>query len=162
MKTRYFILSISLIMVNSGLIYGQNSKNAESVTARQVIAEINKHTGNSAIQNTVDVIKFYVVGNPDMKLSNVRLAVGAPGSARHIMLLEDTNVEVVVAGEAQQWETYEYIRDAVDQGRNKAIVFLGHINSEEAGMDYCSSWLKSFIKSVPVLFVESGSSFWSY
>jgi hypothetical protein len=54
------------------------------------------------------------------------------------------------------------MRDAVDQGRNKAIVFLGHINSEEAGMDYCSSWLKSFIKSVPVYFVESGSSFWSY
>jgi hypothetical protein len=29
------------------------------------------------------------------------------------------------------------MRDAVDQGKNKAIIFLGHINSEEAGMDYC-------------------------
>jgi len=105
---------------------------------------------------------FYVVGNPDMKLSNIRLAEGAPGSATHIRLLEDKNVDVVLAGEAQQWETYEYMRDAVDQGRNKAIIFLGHINSEEAGMDYCSSWLKSFIKNVPVYFVESGSSFWSY
>jgi putative NIF3 family GTP cyclohydrolase 1 type 2 len=105
---------------------------------------------------------FYIVGNPEMKLSNVRLAVGAPGSTRHIMLLENKNVDVVIAGEAQQWETYEYMRDAVDQGRNKAIVFLGHINSEEAGMDYCSSWLKTFIKDVPVYFVESGSSFWSY
>jgi putative NIF3 family GTP cyclohydrolase 1 type 2 len=105
---------------------------------------------------------FYVIGNPDMKLTNVRLAVGAPGSARHIGLLEDKNVDVVVAGEAQQWETYEYMRDAVDQGRKKAIIFLGHINSEEAGMEYCCTWLKSFIKDIPVFYIEKGPSFWSY
>jgi putative NIF3 family GTP cyclohydrolase 1 type 2 len=105
---------------------------------------------------------FYVVGNPDMKLTNVRLAAGAPGSARHISLLENKNVDVVIGGEAQQWETYEYMRDAVEQGRNKAVIFLGHINSEEAGMDFCATWLKSFIKDIPVFFVEGGPSFWSY
>ena len=66
-----------------------------------------------------------------------------------------------LAGESPQWETYEYMRDAVDQGRKKAIIFLGHINSEEAGMNYCSVWLKSFIKDMPVCFMEGGSSFWS-
>jgi putative NIF3 family GTP cyclohydrolase 1 type 2 len=105
---------------------------------------------------------FYVVGDPEMKLSKVRFAAGAPGSATHIRLLEDKNVDVVIGGEAQQWETYEYTRDAVDQGRKKAVVFLGHIPSEEAGMDYCSAWLKSFIKDIPVIFIESGSSYWSY
>jgi putative NIF3 family GTP cyclohydrolase 1 type 2 len=105
---------------------------------------------------------FYVIGNPEMKLSNVRFAAGAPGSATHIRLLEDKNVDVVIAGEAQQWETYEYTRDAVDQGKKKAVIFLGHIPSEEAGMDYCASWLKSFITDIPVFFVESGSSYWSY
>lgn len=105
---------------------------------------------------------FYVIGKPDMKLTNVFLAAGAPGSATHIRLLENKNTQVVLAGEAQQWETYEYMRDAVSQGRNKAIVFLGHVNSEEAGMDYCATWLKTFIKDLPVYFVESGASFWSY
>lgn len=105
---------------------------------------------------------FYVIGNPEMKLSNVRLAAGAPGSETHIRLLEDMKVDVVLAGESQQWETYEYIRDAVDQGRKKAIIFIGHIASEEAGMEYCAVWLKSFIKNVPVNFVECGPSFWSY
>jgi putative NIF3 family GTP cyclohydrolase 1 type 2 len=105
---------------------------------------------------------FYVIGNPDMKLSNVRLAAGAPGSGSHIRLLEDKNVDVVLAGESQQWETYEYMRDAVAQGRQKAIIFLGHINSEEAGMNYCAVWLKSFIKDLPVYFIEGGPSFWSY
>jgi putative NIF3 family GTP cyclohydrolase 1 type 2 len=105
---------------------------------------------------------FYVIGNPEMKLSNVRLAAGAPGSTTHIRLLEDKKIDVLLAGESPQWETYEYMRDAVSQGRNKAIIFLGHIPSEEAGMDYCSTWLKSFITDVPVYYVESGPSFWSF
>jgi putative NIF3 family GTP cyclohydrolase 1 type 2 len=105
---------------------------------------------------------FYVIGNPDMKLSNVRLAAGAPGSGAHIRLLEDKNVDVILAGESPQWETYEYMRDAVAEGRPKAIIFLGHINSEEAGMNFCSSWLKGFIKDLPVYFIECGPSFWSF
>jgi putative NIF3 family GTP cyclohydrolase 1 type 2 len=105
---------------------------------------------------------FYVIGKPDLKVKNIRYAAGSPGSATHIKLLEDNNVDVLIAGEAQQWETYEYMRDAVDQGRNKAIIFLGHINSEEAGMDYCCTWLKGFIHDVPVYYIESGPSYWSY
>jgi putative NIF3 family GTP cyclohydrolase 1 type 2 len=105
---------------------------------------------------------FYVVGNKDLKVKNVRLAPGAPGSAMHIRLLEDNNVDVVIAGEAQQWETYEYTRDAVSQGRKKAIIFLGHVSSEEAGMEFCATWIKGFIKDIPVNFVESGPSYWSY
>ena len=114
------------------------------------------------LKKTFPKNSFYVVGNKDMKVRNIRLAPGAPGSAMHIRLLEDENVEVVVAGEAQQWETYEYTRDAVSQGRKKAVIFLGHVSSEEAGMEWCASWLKGFIKGIPVNFVESGPSYWSY
>jgi putative NIF3 family GTP cyclohydrolase 1 type 2 len=105
---------------------------------------------------------FYVVGKPDFKVKNVRLAPGAPGSMYHIRLLEDKNVDVVLAGESPQWETYEYMRDAVDQGKKKAIIFLGHITSEQSGMHYCATWLKGFITDIPVFYVESGPSFWSY
>jgi putative NIF3 family GTP cyclohydrolase 1 type 2 len=105
---------------------------------------------------------FYVVGKPEMKIKNVCFDPGAPGSATHINQLEDPGVDLVIGGEAQQWETYEYTRDAVDQGRKKAVIFLGHIPSEEAGMEYCSEWLQGFIKNIPVYFIKSGSSFWSY
>ncbi len=105
---------------------------------------------------------FYIVGNPDMKLSNVRLAPGAPGSTYHIDLLGKENVDVVLAGESPQWETYEYARDAVSQGKKKAVIFLGHIASEEAGMDYCAQWLKGFIKDIPVTFIECGPAYWAY
>ncbi|HNW56964.1 MAG TPA: Nif3-like dinuclear metal center hexameric protein [Bacteroidales bacterium] len=105
---------------------------------------------------------FYVIGKPDMKLSKVVLGAGAPGFMAHFSILENKDVDVLLAGESPQWETYEYMRDAVAQGRNKAVVFLGHIASEEAGMDWCATWLKTFIKDIPVHYVKSGPSFWSY
>lgn len=105
---------------------------------------------------------FNIVGDPDMRLSKVAFSAGAPGSTLHIRLLEDASVDVVLAGEVPQWETYEYARDAVSQNRKKAIVFLGHVTSEEPGMEYCAEWLKGFVKDLPVFFVASGPSYWTY
>lgn len=105
---------------------------------------------------------FYVVGDPEMRLTRVKLSPGAPGSQSHIASLEDESVDVLIAGEAQQWETYEYARDAVDQGRKKAVIFLGHIPSEEGGMNFCATWLKGFFRNMPVKFVPAGPSYWSF
>lgn len=105
---------------------------------------------------------FQVVGNPAMTVKNVSFAPGAPGPNYHLPILGDSNIDVMVAGEVAEWETYEYVRDAYEQGRNKAIVFIGHINSEEGGMEYCAEWLGEFIKGIPVNFVSCGSSYWTY
>ena len=105
---------------------------------------------------------FQVVGDPKMEFTNVAFAPGASGSQAHISKLNDSRIDVVIAGEVPEWESYEYTRDAVSQGKNKAIIFLGHINSEESGMKYCASWLKGFIEDIPISFVECGSSFWTY
>ena len=122
-------------------------------TLKEVLAYLRTVFGQNA---------FYVVGDPDLKIKSVVLAEGAPGSMTHIKILEDKNTDLLLAGESQQWETYEYMRDAVDQGRKKAVIFLGHINSEQAGMNYCATWLRTFIKELPVNYVECGASFWSY
>ncbi len=100
-----------------------------------------------------------VIGNPTMKFTKVGLAVGAPGGQTHIKMLSQQNVEVMVAGEAPEWETYSYANDAVSQGKNKAVIFLGHIKSEEAGMEYCTEWLKGFVKNSPIHFIENELNF---
>ena len=106
---------------------------------------------------------FRVVGNPDMNLTGVALAVGAPGSSSHMKLLQEKNTDLLIAGEAPEWETYQYVNDASLQGKNKAVIFIGHTNSEEAGMDYCSRWLKGFIpQSIKIQYMKNGSSFKTY
>ena len=69
--------------------------------------------------------------------------------------------EAVLAGESPELETTEYVRDAVAAGKRKAIVFLGHRNSEEGGMEYCACRLKTIVHEVPVKFVPAGDPFWS-
>jgi len=105
---------------------------------------------------------FQVIGKSNLSVSGIAFDCGAPGSMTHIRDLQDNSIDLVIAGESPEWETYEYARDAVSQGRDKAVIFIGHVNSEEAGMEYCAEWLKGFIKNVPVHFVESGSAHWSY
>ena len=114
------------------------------------------------LKKVFPVNAFNIIGDPEMKLTKVVFSAGAPGSIYHFRLLEDDNVDVVIAGEVPQWETYEYVRDAVSQGRKKAIIFLGHVTSEEPGMEYCAQWLKGFIKDIPIHFVESGPSYRTY
>lgn len=100
-----------------------------------------------------------VIGNPNMEFTKMGLAVGAPGGSRHIQMLRSDDVEVMVAGEANEWETYSYVNDAAYQGKNKAVIFVGHVKSEEAGMDYCAKWLTGFISGVPVHFIENPANF---
>ncbi len=101
-----------------------------------------------------------VVGDPELLLSTVALHPGSPEAIDQMRSLERSDVDAVVTGESREWETYEYARDAVEQGKAKALIVLGHIPSEEAGMEECAHWLKTFVTEVPVDFVSSGSSYW--
>jgi len=107
------------------------------------------------LQKKLKGSQLRIVGDPNMKFTKVALAVGAPGSQSHISLLNSQSTELLVAGEASEWETYQYVLDASMLGLKKAAIFTGHIPSEEAGMEYCASWLKTFMKDVPVVFLES-------
>jgi putative NIF3 family GTP cyclohydrolase 1 type 2 len=102
-----------------------------------------------------------VVGDPDMAVTRVALAPGAVGFARQVAALELDSVDVLLAGESREWETVEYAADAVSQGRKKALVLIGHVPSEQAGMEDCAAWLKTFVKGVPIEFVATHQPFWS-
>jgi len=46
------------------------------------------------------------------------------------------------------------------EGKHKALVILGHIPSEQAGMEDCARWLKGFVNEVPVEFIATAEPFW--
>jgi putative NIF3 family GTP cyclohydrolase 1 type 2 len=102
-----------------------------------------------------------VVGERGMKVTRVTLSPGAAGFGRETKALEMPDVEVLVVGETREWETVEYVADAVTEGKHKALIILGHIPSEQAGMEECTRWLKDFVTEVPVSFVPATEPFWS-
>lgn len=102
-----------------------------------------------------------VIGDPKMKVMKVGLAPGAGGYTGHRKLLQRDDVEVLIYGEAPEWETALYGDDASAAGLNKALIILGHIPSEQAGMEECARWLKGFVTEVPVEFIPTKEPFWS-
>jgi hypothetical protein len=41
------------------------------------------------------------------------------------------------------------------------LIVIGHIPSEQAGMEECTRWLKGFVKSAPVEFVATKEPWWT-
>jgi putative NIF3 family GTP cyclohydrolase 1 type 2 len=102
-----------------------------------------------------------VVGDPQMQVHVVALSPGAAGFEHEMQAFNQKDVDVLMVGETREWETVEYAADAVTQGRHKALIVIGHIPSEQPGMEECATWLKTFIKSVPIQFVPTKQPFWT-
>jgi putative NIF3 family GTP cyclohydrolase 1 type 2 len=103
-----------------------------------------------------------VVGDPAMKVTRVALSPGSAGAQREIRALEMPDVQVLITGESREWETVEYAADAVSEKKQKALIVLGHVPSEQAGMEECARWLKGFVTEVPVEFIPTAQPFWAY
>ena len=57
-----------------------------------------------------------VVGDPRMPVTRVAMSPGAAGFANETKALEMSGVQVLVMGETREWETVEYVADAVSEG----------------------------------------------
>lgn len=119
---------------------------------KQLAKEVAAKLGSSVLR---------VVGDPEMKVSKVGFSPGAAGSEREIRALEQDDVQVLMVGETREWETVEYAADAASQHRHKALIVIGHIPSEQPGMEECARWLQGFVKTVPIEFVPAKQPFWT-
>ena len=115
----------------------------------------------SSIKQSLGIRTLRVVGDPAMRVTKLALNPGYPGFPGERHMLQRDDVEVLVMGEGLEWETIEYGADAAAEGRHKALIILGHIPSEQAGMEDCARWLKGFVTEVPVEFIATAEPFWS-
>jgi putative NIF3 family GTP cyclohydrolase 1 type 2 len=100
-----------------------------------------------------------VVGDLDQPCRRVGISVGAPGGRVQIDVLWKDAVDVLVAGEINEWETAEYARDATSQGRRQALILIGHEASEAPGMRRVVPWFEARLPGVPVTHLRAGSPF---
>ncbi|MEO8577657.1 MAG: Nif3-like dinuclear metal center hexameric protein [Gemmatimonadales bacterium] len=100
-----------------------------------------------------------IVGDPKARVSRVALTQGFPGFATNRHAYQLGGIDVLAIGEDHEWETIEYATDAIGAGKLKGLIVLGHISSEQAGMDEVTKWLKTFIAEVPVEFVPTRDPF---
>ncbi|MBR2788747.1 MAG: Nif3-like dinuclear metal center hexameric protein [Erysipelotrichaceae bacterium] len=113
-----------------------------------------------------------IIGDPESRVSRIafvghlypqdyRKKDGSRGeySVKVIETLEK-QADVIIPGEVIDWTVLSYVRDAVDLGKNKAVINIGHFNWEELGMKYMKDWLSELVENkVEVTYVPSGDMY---
>ena len=108
----------------------------------------------------LDARTLRVVGDPNLEVTHVAIRLGAAGMQKQVTALRG-DVEVLLAGESAEWETVEYVRDAIAQHRHKALILMGHEVSEEAGMKQCAEDLRPLFPNLPVIHIPAGQPMWN-
>ena len=99
-----------------------------------------------------------VIGDPQLPVKRVMASWGNVSLMPGVPYL--AQADVLVVGETHEWELVEYVQDAITSGQKKALIILGHLLSEQAGMNYCAEWMKGFISEVPVEFIAAPEPYW--
>lgn len=103
------------------------------------------------IKGKLGVKYVRVVGDLDMICSRVGITVGYRGGGMlSLPLFKEEELDLILCGEGPEWETPEYVRDAVCQGRTKALIILGHAESEDPGMKALAVNLQQQFLDIPV------------
>jgi putative NIF3 family GTP cyclohydrolase 1 type 2 len=100
-----------------------------------------------------------ISGDGAASVSRIVMTEGFAGFPAVRRLIQQTNPDVVVIGEDHEWESIEYVVDAIAEGRIKGLIVLGHIPSEQAGMQAIAERLRSLVPEVPVHFVPTTDPF---
>jgi putative NIF3 family GTP cyclohydrolase 1 type 2 len=118
-------------------------------TLGELASQVKRSSGARAIR---------CVGDPKAKVS--KILVG-PGYGTPRITAE---ADVVIGGEQQEadggFDNVEYVMDAASLGMAKGVIMLGHVISEQAGMEDYARWLRTFVLGVPIQFVPAEEPFW--
>ena len=117
------------------------------------------HALVAELKQKLGLATLRVVGDLDMPCTGVVNVVGAPGGEFQMRVLGQPEVDVVICGEINEWETNEYVRDALRSGQRKALVVIGHAASEEPGMRAVIPWLQDCLPEMPITFIPTGQPF---
>ena len=108
------------------------------------------------IQTRLKSRSVRVVGDPQLPVTRVGHGFHTlPGSLPRL-----PDVDAMIIGEAREWEVIEYFRDTVASGQKKGLVLIAHEILEEAGMEECARWLRTFVSEVPIEFVPTREPYW--
>jgi putative NIF3 family GTP cyclohydrolase 1 type 2 len=121
-----------------------------AVTLETVAAQLKKTLGTRG--------GIRVVGDRATTVRRIGLLPGFTLIKDAIAMLPD--VDVIVTGEVQEWESATYVQDVVFAGGRKGFISIGRVVNEAPGMQVCADWLKTVVSEVPVRFVAAGDPYW--
>jgi putative NIF3 family GTP cyclohydrolase 1 type 2 len=100
-----------------------------------------------------------LIGDKKQLCTRIALIPGAAGGRTQITALQKEKPDLLICGELNEWETSEYIRDQRSMGGSTSLLVLGHIVSEEPGLEWLVQWLQPQVPGIKVTHVPSTDAF---
>lgn len=96
-----------------------------------------------------------VIGNRHAEISKVWIPGHILGRDEDkLSKIANEDIECLLSYELVDFTVAEYIKDAGQLGKKKAIILLGHFNGEEPGMNYMAAYLADLFQELPVEFIS--------
>jgi putative NIF3 family GTP cyclohydrolase 1 type 2 len=131
---------------------------------RNVYFQLQETSLNRLAQNVKERLKIQgvrVIGSPTSSVRKVALTHGLLLVSDAERILRETSVDLVIAGDAVEWEAVPYFQDLVTAGKAKGLILIGQQASEEPGSGEVATWLKGFVNEVPIEWIAAGEPFWT-
>jgi putative NIF3 family GTP cyclohydrolase 1 type 2 len=128
---------------------------ADSRPRRYQIPEMSLDAVARHIQRQLGTQNVVVVGDPGLRVKTI-------GDCAHVLssvLPALRTCDVALVGETPQFDTFEYLRDAMSLGMKKGVVMISHQGLEEWGMEVCAAWLRPLVPEVSVEWMSSADPF---
>ncbi|WP_443970056.1 Nif3-like dinuclear metal center hexameric protein [Sphingobium sp. CR28] len=106
---------------------------------------------------------YRIAGPADMMVRKVAVGVGYAFPN----FLTDPDVDVIVGGEAQEGtdsalpthDLTQFAADSTALGRPRGLVLLGHMGTEDIGMQVVADWIRDLAPGVPIAYLPAGEPF---
>ncbi|AIQ53986.1 Nif3-like dinuclear metal center hexameric protein [Paenibacillus sp. FSL R7-0331] len=106
------------------------------------------------VKRKLQISYVRAAGDLSGSCSRIGILAGYRGGGQLVIpLYGEEGLDLIIAGEGPEWETPEYVRDALQQGRSKALIMLGHAESEAPGMKQLAERLAAQFPAVPVRYI---------
>lgn len=151
-------------MIRQGIVRALGWESLQTDTSAQVfgVSATALEALASVVGKRLSATAVRIIGDPKAVVSRAAVTQGFPGFAANRRAFQFRDIDVLVIGEDHEWETIEYATDAISAGQLKGLIVLGHIPSEQAGMEEVARWLRTFITAVPIEFVPTRDPFASH
>jgi putative NIF3 family GTP cyclohydrolase 1 type 2 len=119
------------------------------VTLRHILRDIEK----------LEPAAIKYIGDQDVAYENVITSWGFMMMENGVKLINRHENCVLITGETHEWEFVEYVHDAHQMGLKKALVMIGHVASEESGVEFFSNYLQEKSPSLSISYIRTNDLF---
>lgn len=108
------------------------------------------------IGERLGIAQVRLAGHPE---TTVKTAVLGFGARNMLELMNQQEADLYISGELCEWNACEYIRDAAELGHRKALLVLGHISSEKAGMKHAQKLVQRIAPGIETRYFDNPDVF---